>query len=41
MLYDREFLLKLDKIKHKIIYARITSLTFSETPIEYIEGRVT
>ena len=41
MLYDKEFLLKLDKQKNKTIYARITALTFQETPIEYIEGRVT
>ena len=41
MLYDKDFLLELDKSKNKIIYARITALTFSEAPIEYIEGRVT
>ena len=41
MLYDKDFLLKLDKEKNKVIYARITALTFQETPIEYIEGRVT
>lgn len=41
MLLDKEFLSKLDKQKNKTIYARITSLTFQETPIEYIEGRVT
>ena len=41
MLYDKDFLLKLDKEQHKVIYARITALTFQETPIEYIEGRVT
>ena len=41
MLYDKEFLLELDKWKHKTIYARITSLRFDETPIEAIEGRVT
>ena len=41
MLYDNDFLLKLDKVKNKTIYARITSLTFQENPIEYIEGRVT
>ena len=41
MLYDKEFLLELDKWKHKTIYARITSLRFDETPIESIEGRVT
>lgn len=41
MLYDKDFLLKLDKDQHKVIYARVTALTFQETPIEYIEGRVT
>lgn len=41
MLYEKEFLLELDKWKHKTIYARITSLRFDETPIELIEGRVT
>ena len=41
MLYDNEFLLKLDKTKNKTIFARITALTFAEYPIETIEGRVT
>ena len=41
MLYNKDFLLKLDKSKNKTIYARITALTFSESPIETIEGRVT
>lgn len=41
MLLDKDFLLKLDKEKNKKVYARITALTFQETPIEYIEGRVT
>jgi hypothetical protein len=41
MLYDKEFLSKLDKSKNKIIYARITALNFDESPIEMIEGRVT
>jgi hypothetical protein len=39
--YDKDFLSKLDRCKNKIIYARITALQFDETPIEYIEGRVT
>jgi len=39
--YDKEFLLKLDKNRNKNIRVRITALTFEETPIEYIEGRVT
>jgi hypothetical protein len=41
MTYDRDFLLQLDKTKNKIIYARITALTFDELPIEAIEGRIT
>jgi hypothetical protein len=41
MLYDRDFLLKLDKEKNKTIYARVTALTLSESHIETIEGRVT
>ena len=41
MLYDKDFLLKLDKSKNKTIYARITALKFDETPVEWIEGRVT
>jgi hypothetical protein len=40
-LYNKEFLLELDKSKNKTIYARITALKFNESPIEYIEGRVT
>ena len=41
MLYDKNFLLNLDKCKNKIIYARITALNFDENPIQSIEGRVT
>lgn len=41
MRYDSEFLKKLDKQKHKVIYVKITALTFEETPIETIEGRIT
>ena len=41
MTYDKDFLLELDKTKNKIIYARITALTFDERPIETIEGRIT
>ena len=41
MLYNKDFLLKLDSYRHRVVYARITALTFQETPIEYIEGRVT
>ena len=40
-LYDKEFLLKLDKCKDKTIYNLITALKFDESPVEYIEGRVT
>lgn len=41
MFYDKDFLLRLDKTKNKIIYARITALTFDEKPVETIEGRIT
>ena len=41
LLYDKDFLLQLDKQKNKIIYARITSLQFNESPVDTIEGRVT
>jgi hypothetical protein len=41
VLYDKEFLTKLDKYKHRVIYARITALNFQESPIERIEGRIT
>jgi hypothetical protein len=41
MLYDKDFLLQLDKSKNKTIHARITALQFNESPIETIEGRVT
>lgn len=37
----KDFLLELDKYRNKIIYARITSLSFDERPRENIEGRVT
>lgn len=41
MVYNKDFLLELDKDKNKTIYARITALRFDESPIELIEGRVT
>lgn len=41
MMPDKEFLLKLDRIKEKEIYAKATALTFQENPTETIEGRVT
>ena len=37
----KDFLLELDKYRNKVIYARITSLKFDESPRESIEGRVT
>ena len=40
-MYDKEFLQQLDKVKSKIVYARITALTFDEQPIESITGRTT
>jgi hypothetical protein len=41
MLYDAEFLKKLDEGRTKTIYARIIALSHDETPIETIEGRIT
>lgn len=41
MIYNQEFLKQLDTQKNRIIYARITSLTLDESPIESIEGRTT
>lgn len=40
-LLDKDFLKELDQYNHKEVYAKITSLTFSELPIETIEGRIT
>lgn len=40
-LFDIEFLYQLSTAKEREIYARITSLTWEEMPIEYIEGKVT
>jgi hypothetical protein len=37
----RNFLLKLDGMSNKVIYAKVTALTFSEYPIDTIEGRIT
>ena len=39
-LLDKDFLLELDKRKVKEKFARITSLTLDEHPIEQIEGRI-
>ncbi len=41
MIYDQNFLSKLVRIKHKVVYAKITALTFDERPVQTIEGRVT
>ena len=41
MSYDKDFLLSLDKMKEREIYARITALNFQESPIATIEGRIT
>ena len=41
MMPDKEFLLKLDKIKEKEIYAKVTALNFQELPTAMITGRVT
>jgi hypothetical protein len=36
-----KFLLELDQMKNRELYARVTALSFAELPIETIEGRVT
>lgn len=41
MTYDKDFLLELDKVREKEVYAKVTALTFQETPITTIEGRIT
>ena len=41
MTYDKEFLIALDKVKEKEVYAKVTALTFQEIPITTIEGRIT
>lgn len=40
-LLDKEFLKQLDMSQHKETWARITALSTDESPIEYIEGKVT
>ena len=40
-LFDFDFLKELDNQINREIFARIISLTFQETPVETIEGRVT
>lgn len=39
-LLDKDFLLKLDKNHSKEIYARITSLSWDEAPLERLEGKI-
>jgi hypothetical protein len=41
MHYDKDFLLSLDKMKEREIYAKVTALNFQEFPIATIEGRIT
>lgn len=41
MNYPKEFLHALDKQYNKIVYAKITSLSYDERPLKSIEGRVT
>ena len=41
MIYDKDFLSQLSKVKHKTVYARITALTFDERPMQRVEGRIT
>lgn len=41
MRYDSDFLKKLDKERNRVIYAKVIALTFQETPVESIEGRIT
>ena len=40
-LLDEQFLIKLNANREREVYAKITALTFQESPIELIEGRVT
>ena len=39
-LLDKEFLIELDNIKEKEVWARIIALTFDEKPIEEITGKI-
>lgn len=41
MLYDRDFLKKLDQQRNKTVYGRITALQFNGQPIQTIEGVIT
>jgi hypothetical protein len=40
-LVDKEFLKRLDGVTEREIFARVIALSFSEAPIETVEGRVT
>ncbi len=40
-LLDKQFIVDLSEQKNRILFARITSLTHEEKPVEYIEGKVT
>ena len=40
-LFDSRFLQELDNQNNREVFARIIALTFQETPVEKIEGRVT
>lgn len=40
-LFDIDFLYKLSIEKQREVYARITSLTWEENPIEFIQGKIT
>ena len=41
MNYNKDFLKQLDLQKNKKVYARVTSLTLEELPLETLEGRIT
>lgn len=41
MVYNNDFLQQLDTQKNKVIYAKITSLSWDELPVETIQGKVT
>ena len=40
-LLDKQFIIDLSEKRDRILYARITSLTYEEKPVEHIEGKVT
>lgn len=41
MIYSQDFLQRLNAERNRVVYARITKMSFNETPIEMIQGRVT